>query len=138
MRKETEAELNMDEVASAFHKSTQAAEKIIEDKEKTQETLNKAMNKAEKLRGPLEKVWHNLVLMFQVLGDWCTGKYTKIPVGSILAIVAALLYFISPIDVIPDFIPGIGYIDDVFVIGIVVAQITIDLEKYDKWRKANK
>jgi uncharacterized membrane protein YkvA (DUF1232 family) len=138
MREDTKAELNMDEVASAFHKSTQAAEKIIKDKDKTQETLNKAMNKANKVKGALDKVWENLILMFQVVRDWISGKYKDIPVGSIIAIVAALLYFISPIDAIPDFIPGIGYIDDVFVIGIVVAQINNDLKKYDKWRKDNK
>ncbi len=138
MREDTEAELNMDEVASAFHKSTEEAEKIIEDQEKTEETLNKAIIKANKVKGALEKVWENLILMFQVVRDWISGNYKDIPVGSIIAIVAALIYFISPIDVIPDFLPGIGFIDDVFVIGLVAAQINNDLKKYKKWRKENK
>lgn len=138
MRKETDAELKMEEVFEGFQKSKEEAEEIIKDKKKTQDTVNKAMNKAIKVKGPLEKVWNSLILMGPAVLDWTTGKYKKIPVGSIIAIVGALIYFLSPIDVIPDFIPGIGYIDDVFVISLVISQINDDLEKYKIWRENNK
>lgn len=44
--------------------------------------------------------------------------------GSYLAIAGALAYVVLPIDVIPDFIPGVGFLDDVFVIGMVMKSIS--------------
>ena len=44
--------------------------------------------------------------------NFTEGKYTSVPYGTILAVTSALIYFASPIDFIPDFIPGIGYVDD--------------------------
>jgi hypothetical protein len=41
-----------------------------------------------------------------------------------LAIVAALFYVISPVDVVPDFIPGLGWLDDLFVLGLLVWYLT--------------
>jgi uncharacterized membrane protein YkvA (DUF1232 family) len=63
-------------------------------------------------------------------------SYKEIPTGSMVAILACLLYFLSPIDLIPDFIPLIGYIDDVFVIALVIDQVHSDLKKYEDWKKA--
>jgi len=62
------------------------------------------------------------------------GEYKEIPGGSIIAILGALIYFVSPIDVIPDFILGAGLIDDAFLIGLVIKQIRSDLNKYQAWK----
>ena len=56
-------------------------------------------------------------LLFGIVGDWATGKYTEIPTGAIIAIIG-LLYFVSPIDLIPDFLPR-GLIDDAVVLGLM-------------------
>lgn len=48
-----------------------------------------------------------------MLGDVFTSKYKKVPIGTIAAIVGTLLYVLSPIDFIPDFMPVVGYLDDV-------------------------
>jgi hypothetical protein len=41
-----------------------------------------------------------------------------------LAILAALLYVISPVDVVPDFIPGLGWLDDLLVLGLLAWYLT--------------
>lgn len=46
----------------------------------------------------------------------------------------ALLYVLSPIDLIPDFIPGIGLLDDAAVFGAMLAAIHEDLQDYKAWR----
>ena len=61
-------------------------------------------------------------------------EYTEIPLGSIVAVTAALLYFLSPIDIIPDTIPGVGLVDDAAVIGICLKLVNDDLLDYKKWR----
>lgn len=130
----TNAKINIGKVHKKYKKSTTKAKKLIKDPEKAKETIDKAIIKAEKVKGPLSKVWSHLMLMFSLVKDYFSGKYKAVPTGSLIAIIAGILYFVSPIDAIPDFIPVIGYIDDVFVLGIVYAQVQSDLEKYKIWK----
>lgn len=104
------------------------AKEYANDKQKTQKLVNDAIKKAKK-KGPLEEIWDNIQLLFQLVKDWSTGKYTQIPVKSIIAIIIGLLYFVSPVDLIPDFLPG-GLIDDAFVLGLIIKQIKTDLDEY--------
>lgn len=126
-KEDTEKELN---------KSVKEAEKLLNDKEKTKETIDEAMKKAESVRGSLEKVWHQLQLMFSLVKDYIGGNYKEIPVKSIALVIGAILYFVMPVDLIPDFVPVFGYLDDVAVIGLVLKQIGLDLEKYEAWKNA--
>jgi uncharacterized membrane protein YkvA (DUF1232 family) len=61
-----------------------------------------------------------------------------VPWFTIASIVAALLYILNPLDLVPDFIPGIGYIDDLAVFSIGMGWIETDLHKYLDWRLAEK
>jgi uncharacterized membrane protein YkvA (DUF1232 family) len=119
-----------------FEKAKNKAQLLIEDPDKAKKVLNEAINKADSAKGPLEKVWQDLQLMFGIIRDWFTGEYKEVPGGSIIAILGALIYFVSPIDLVPDFIPVVGYIDDVFVIGIVISQVRADLHKYKMWKES--
>ena len=110
------------------------ATKLLYNVEKTKETLQRAFDKALKNEGAMSEVFHDLKLMLLLVKDYITGKYRGIPFGSIVAVVAGILYFLSPIDFIPDFILGIGLFDDVFVIGLILKQIHNDLQKYEKWK----
>ena len=56
---------------------------------------------------------------------------------SIVTIVAALIYFLSPLDVIPDFIPGLGFVDDATIIAFCFMSFKHDLDKYSNWLKNN-
>lgn len=119
-----------------YEKAKNKAQELIDDPEKAKKVFNDAIKKADSAKGPLEKVWQDLQLMFGIVRDWFKGEYKEIPVGSIIAILGALIYFVSPIDLIPDFIPGVGYIDDVFILGLVISQIRADLNKYKLWKES--
>ena len=110
------------------------ATKLLYNIEKTKETLQRAFDKALKNEGAMSEVFHDLKLLLLLVKDYITGRYRAIPFGSIVAVVAAILYFLSPIDFIPDFLLGIVLIDDVFVIGLVLKQFHNDLQKYEKWK----
>ena len=47
--------------------------------------------------------------------------------------VVAIIYFVVPIDLMPDWIPLAGFVDDAAVLVFVIAQIKSDLDKYLKW-----
>lgn len=117
-----------------FEQFKNRASKLLEDKDKIQTTLKRAFDKAMQNEGPIAEVFHDLKLLLSLIKDYMSGAYREIPYGSIVAAVAAILYFVSPIDFIPDFIPVVGLVDDVFVIGFVLKKIHSDLEKYEKWK----
>lgn len=129
-------ENNLKKVENSFKNSKEEAEKLIKDKEKTNNKLDEAYKKAFANKGKLEEVWNYLQLFFSISRDYINGNYSVVPKGSIIAIIGALIYFLSPIDLIPDFIPVIGYIDDIFVLGLVFNQVRSDLEEYEKWKNA--
>ncbi len=60
-------------------------------------------------------------------------KFMKDPTVSFLKkaiVVFALLYFIIPLDSIPDISPIVGFLDDIGVVGIIVRYLSKELEPY--------
>ena len=82
------------------------------------------------LKGFIEDV----KLFFCMLKDYFTKQYTEVPVGTIMAITGSLLYVLSPIDVIPDFLPVVGMLDDAAVVTLCMNFVKVDLEKYKKFK----
>lgn len=119
-----------------FSKSKTKASVLIQDKEKAKQKIDEAFKKADANKADLQNVWGQLELLFSLVKDYLNGSYKDIPKKSIIAIVAGMLYFLSPVDLLPDFILGFGLIDDVFIIGLVIKQVTKDLTKYKTWKTA--
>ncbi len=106
---------------------------------------NKALIKAERMAEDFDakeadefakkhtnKSWYD---DFKLLYDMVTDGDFKIDTSTYIAIAGALAYVIFPIDIIPDFIPGVGFIDDVFVVGFVMKNISEEIERYRTYRK---
>jgi len=114
------------------------SEKDRVDEHDLDKAIKKGKAKIESLQNnvptSLQEVWQTIVDMWNMLQDYRRGKY-DLPWKTIAAIVAALLYFISPIDLLPDFIPVIGYLDDATVIGFALKMIHDDLENYRQYKK---
>jgi len=85
--------------------------------------------------GKMAKIWEDLKLMIALVIDYSKGEYTEVPWNTVAAVTGAVIYFISPIDVIPDVIPVIGYIDDAYVISLALDFVGDDLKKYATWKK---
>lgn len=115
-------------------------EKEWGDKQKeVEEKINKVERKlgtAVRI-GPVEKFVGKLKLLYNCVHDYFGGRYKEIPWFTIVGLIFALLYFLSPIDLIPDFIPGFGYIDDATVLLIVWEAVEEDLKKYAQWKGYN-
>ena len=114
-----------------------------------QEALNKATRKVresdvekivhrqeeinEKIRdvpGKFAKMINQIKLLFEMIRDYWKGEYRAVPWTSIAMAVGALVYFLSPVDLIPDFIPVVGYLDDAVVVGLAIKAIQGDLQAY--------
>lgn len=111
------------------------AEKYLKDLDKANLLIKKAELKAEaKKKGPIRTFFENIVLLIDLFKSYIKGEYKKIPYGSMLMITASIVYFVVPIDIIPDFIVSLGFIDDAAIIGLIMKQIESDLEKYRQWK----
>ncbi|MGM9477910.1 YkvA family protein [Pedobacter sp. GSP4] len=128
--------LNRQKILGFFQKSKSKASVILGDKTKANNTIKDALGKAVTNRSDLEGVWAKLVLLFAVAKDYVNGDYTEIPKRSIIAILGGLIYFLSPIDVLPDFVPVFGFIDDIYILNLVYKQVVKDLDKYKAWKDA--
>lgn len=73
-------------------------------------------------------------VMFGMLQDYRKGIYKDVPWFTIGAIAFALLYVLNPLDMVPDFIPGLGYIDDFAILTFSLKFIETDLHKYLDWK----
>ncbi|MCR4938806.1 MAG: DUF1232 domain-containing protein [Treponemataceae bacterium] len=93
-------------------KALEKAEKFGEDA--TEQQISEVKNKIDKfIKGPMKKVGDKMKRLWQFYLSPDTPKWMKVE------IIGALIYVISPIDLIPDAIPFIGFLDDIFVIGAI-------------------
>ena len=98
--------------------------------------LNEGENLQKKLKdnNDLSRFFKDVSLLLGLIKDYYLGNYRVVPYTTIAAAVVGLLYVVNPIDLIPDFIPVIGYIDDALVIALCLRMAERDLKKYALWK----
>lgn len=72
----------------------------------------------------------------RLVGAWARREYTRVPWRTVAMAIGALVYFVNPLDAVPDFLLGIGFVDDASVLAMVVASLRRDLERFAAWEKA--
>jgi uncharacterized membrane protein YkvA (DUF1232 family) len=124
---------NIDDIKEEIEKGTRNEELldadieyIIKEEEKLKEKL--------KDNNQLERFTTDVVLFVSLVKDYYQGNYRKVPYKTISAVTVGLLYILNPIDLIPDFIPVIGYIDDALIIAFCLKMVEKDLKKYQAWK----
>ncbi|MEC8020455.1 MAG: DUF1232 domain-containing protein [Pseudomonadota bacterium] len=86
--------------------------------------------------GPLAKLGDDLKTLLRLLDATVSGRYPALPQGVMTAVGAALLYWLMPLDLIPDPILALGFIDDAAILGWVLKRLSDDLLAFRSWEKA--
>ena len=76
------------------------------------------------------KLFNSVKLLVSLVQEYFRGTYKEIPWPTIAATTAALIYVVSPIDLVPDFIPVMGWVDEGAIVGLVLGAIAHDLSLY--------
>ena len=92
--------------------------------------------KAERMakeNGFLRQYWQDIKTAFALLKDWYMGNYRKIPFRMVASIAGAMLYLVSPLDIVPDWVPFGGLLDDALVLAAIFTLSRSDLDEYAAW-----
>lgn len=130
-------DMTQEDAVKELEKNYKKSARILKNKDKVDEILEQVEGKLKTIPKVGEILSHAPVFI-QLIKSFITKKYTKIPMGSIIAIFAALLYLVAPLDLIPDFIPAVGYLDDALVFGACMKLVDSDVLEFLKWREDNK
>lgn len=113
------------------------AEKIASNRDKLKELLHKASAKLTEV-GDIPAVKESksqIEVVFRMLKAYYNKEYRGISSRTLGLLVLGLLYFVLPVDFIPDFIPLVGYIDDLTVILAIFKSLNTDVEKFLEWER---
>ncbi len=99
--------------------------------------VSQAARKAQGERTTFGENWQRFKALIRMLRAWAAGTYRQVPKRSAVFGLAALIYFVSPIDAIADFIPVIGLLDDVTVLAFVLNAIAHDLDDFRAWEESS-
>jgi uncharacterized membrane protein YkvA (DUF1232 family) len=127
------------EVKRALGKNEQKAEELLKDKGKIKGILIKARNLLKRLRKlpAIGKIVDDIAETIEMIKDAIGGKYT-VPTRIIISALGGIIYIVSPLDIIPDFLPVVGWLDDAAVFMLVLETgLALELRKYREWKKVN-
>lgn len=121
-------------------KFVRLAQDLMENPQGLKFKLQKATEKLSKqsVKDSLGVYVDDLKCLIRLSLAWVTRKYTKVNTQTILYTIVAVIYFVTPTDFVPDFLIGLGFVDDIGVLTWVLGLIKEDLVKFKEWelRKA--
>ncbi len=139
--------MDKEKIMEELEKRLGIAEEILSDDEKTSEfadDVEDRFNSSIKDKNPIffirriKELKTYIPLFISLIKSYTKKEYREIPLATVVAVAAALIYFLAPFDIIPDFIPGFGFVDDASIIAFCFLACKHDLDRYSKWRSLNK
>lgn len=136
----TEPDFGNERVSFFWSKALKKAEEILKSAKAILDLLKQAWELIEKVKGNkfLKELWNKITAMFRLVKAYSDGSFRDIPWNFLLLLVTAIVYFVSPVDAIPDIIPVVGFADDASVIAIIYNAIKPIIEKFIEWEKSRR
>lgn len=126
-------------ITKILHKLRPRAKEIAQSEQKRQTLFAKALQKMPRLKkgGVISDTIDNLKWLIKMLKSYFSGDYKEINFESVIIIMASIIYFVNPLDFLPDFLPG-GLIDDAAILSFVIKTVSSDIQHYKQWYKQTK
>lgn len=112
---------------------SEEAKKLLQNKGKLEETLLRLEKKLKEFPA-IGDALSDVPILIMLVRDYVSGEYDCVPIGSIVAVLSALLYVVCPIDLIPDVVPVAGILDDAAVVGVCLKLVSSDVDEYRNWK----
>lgn len=123
-----------------FKKATGKAGQYASNGSRLFELAGKVLKKTQErgFKEELSGVQGKIQLLVRLIKAYASGEYRKLPWKSLLSVVGVLIYFVSPIDFIPDILPVIGLTDDLALVLWLFKTLNNDLSDFNEWEKEKK
>ncbi len=72
----------------------------------------------------------------RLMKAYATGRYRQVPWKTLLLVVAAVLYFVNPVDLVPDLLPVLGLTDDFSILLWVYHSASAEIDRFLEWEKS--
>ena len=114
------------------------AKKIAADDGQLSNLIHNVRKKVDEISKSeqLKQLFSTVELLIKMVKRYLSGEYRNYPKRTLLLILFGLIYFLTPIDAIPDFIPVSGFLDDLTVLLWVYKSIQKDIVAYPGMGKA--
>ncbi|MEM1043644.1 MAG: YkvA family protein [Bacteroidota bacterium] len=109
------------------------AERVTRNPKRVRTVVREAYDKIAEHREEIGQIRTDLPVLLRLVRAWLGGEYRRVPLKAIVLIVGAVLYFLNPLDLIPDFLPVVGYLDDAAVLSYVLRTLHAEVELYGAW-----
>lgn len=121
-----------------FKKAKAKAERILQNPEKLKSLLNLALDKLNSMDGRKSQVadFFNRIRVFvRMIKAYLRGDYRVFPWKMLVMMVAGIIYFVMPLDILPDFIPVTGFLDDITVILWIFNMFKKEIDEFESWER---
>lgn len=125
---------------SVFFKGAMGkAPRIARNAESLLKLLRNSLQKTQEMGvgGMFDEIRERIVILGRMIKAYASGEYRQIELPNLLKIIAGLIYFIAPIDVLPDFLPLIGLSDDIALLIFIMKSIGDEINRFEKWERGN-
>lgn len=127
--------------SKSFQNALKKAVGIAKNPEKIADLISSVTDKMSDMDENKKQVsgfFEKVRTLLRMLRSYVNGEYRHIPWKSLLMIIGALIYFLMPIDLIPDIIPVAGLADDISIIFLVFGSINEDIEAFLEYEQSKR
>ena len=122
--------------SKAYKKASGLVKETLKSPEHLSRFIKRAQDKIEKNKtGRISQLLESLMTSFRLLRCYVSGEYRDISFESIAIIVAAITYFVMPLDVVPDFLLMFGILDDAALLAWTFGSVADELTRFTDWEK---
>lgn len=125
-------------LTDSFETAKIKANIYLQDHERLNKLQVSLNEKIEKSKEKLSESLNDIYTLMRLLAAYGTGEYREIAFKSMVVIVAALIYFLSPLDVIPDFVATVGFLDDLSILAYVFKTFKDEINRFVEWEMEGK
>ena len=124
--------------SSSYRSALAKAAKVLKKPEKILNLVNEAINKIGTLnKGPIIEAKESMFALFRLLKAYAKGEYREVSWSNLVLVISALMYVVMPVDLIPDLITGLGYLDDAAIITWTINAMGQELDKFKIWENGH-
>jgi uncharacterized membrane protein YkvA (DUF1232 family) len=120
-----------------FSEALKSAKLYVNDPDRLHDLVREAAKKASSMpREAFRETWAYFQTMLRLVRAHYRGDYRDVPVTTLVVIIAAIIYVVNPFDMIPDWVPGLGLLDDAFVLALAIRRTRETLDEFMIWEIA--